>query len=67
MLKDAKNHNALLHALTQVQRMPIKGGAWAYCTKIMQIENGNYNEADYVKRAEQQRRELDEWMSQQKT
>ena len=67
MLKDAKNHNALLHALNQVQRLPIKAGAWAYCTKIMQIENGNYNEADYVKTIQKQQRELEQWMSQQKT
>jgi hypothetical protein len=63
MLKDSKNHNALLHALTQVQRLPIKSGAWAYCTKIMQVENGNYNEADYVKNAQKQQRELDEWVN----
>ena len=67
MKKNSANHNALLHALNQVQKMPIKHGAWAYCTKIMQIENGNYNEADYVKTIQKQQREFEQWMSQQKT
>lgn len=26
-----------------------EGSAWAYCTKTIQVENGNFNEKDYNK------------------
>jgi hypothetical protein len=62
MLKDEKNRGALYHALTQFRRSG-KGDnvAWPYCTKIMQVESGNFNEAEYVKNAQKQQRELQEW------
>ena len=47
-LKRKKNKDAILHAL---RACLIKGqfqhGPWAYAEKIMQIENGNYNEREY--------------------
>jgi len=51
MLKEGKNERAILHVLL---RCVMKGSfgkdtAWGYCTKIIQAENGNYNEKDYNK------------------
>jgi len=67
MLKEVKNPRALLDTLVNFARIPhVKGdGAWAYCTKVMQIENGNYNEQDYCDRIEKQKRDLEEWISTQ--
>ena len=47
-LKRRKNKDAILHALKAcfVKRR-FQRGAWAYAEKIMQVENGNYNEAEY--------------------
>jgi len=51
MLKVGRNERAILHTLTRcyLARNRLNGNAWAYCTKIMQVENGNYNESDYNK------------------
>ena len=50
MLKDKKNPRTILHALIRCHLTdPGKDAAWAYCTKIIQVENGNYNEADFKK------------------
>lgn len=56
MLKEKKSERAILHSLTRCYAKAVnKGGfkkdgsPWAYCTRIMQIENGNFNEAEYRK------------------
>ena len=51
MLKTNKNERAILHTLSRcyLKRKFEKGGAWGYCMKIMQVENGNYNESDHNK------------------
>jgi hypothetical protein len=57
MLKNSQNERAVLHALTRCylkaksDGFKKKGGAWGYCTKIMQVENGNYNEREHQKTA----------------
>ena len=56
MLKENKSERAILHSLTRCYAKAMNkngfdkdGGPWAYCTKIIQIENGNFNEAEYLK------------------
>jgi hypothetical protein len=50
MLKENKNIRAILHTLSRCYlKKEFSAGAWAYCKKIIDIENGNYNEADYQK------------------
>ena len=56
MFKENKNERAVLHSLTRCYAksrykndFKKDGGPWAYCTKIIQVENGNYNEAEYFK------------------
>jgi hypothetical protein len=51
MLKINQNERAIFHTLSRcyLKRNFEKGGAWGYCMKIMQVENGNYNESDYNK------------------
>ena len=55
MLKQGKNERAILHTLTrcylkhQTQPFTKKDSPWAYCIKIIQVENGNFNERDYLK------------------
>ncbi|MEJ5359894.1 MAG: hypothetical protein WHT06_14635 [Desulfobacterales bacterium] len=56
MLKRKKNPRAVLHALTRclvkAQAEPFtdqQSAPWAYCSKILGIENGNFNEIDHRK------------------
>ena len=51
MLKKNKNERAVLHALSRcyMKRVFDKSDAWGYCLKIMQVEDGNYNEREYQK------------------
>ena len=56
MLKEHKNPRAVLHTLTRcyarAKMQPFENdnvAPWAYCTKIMQVENGNFNERDHTK------------------
>jgi nicotinamide riboside kinase len=55
MRKKQKNDRAILHALSRCYLKGINGkfksdsDAWAYCQKIMNVENGNYNESDHQK------------------
>lgn len=56
MLKEQKSERAILHTLTRCCAKAIHnggfkkdGGPWAYCMKIIQVENGNYNELEYRK------------------
>ncbi len=55
MLKSRKNERAILHALSRCYLKntlkPFKNDseAWAYCIKIIQAEDGNYNEKDHNK------------------
>ena len=53
MLKKNQNERAILHTLSRcyLKRKFDKSGAWGYCMKIMQVENGNYNESDHNKTA----------------
>jgi hypothetical protein len=62
MLK--KNSNALYHALNQLMKAPKipDDSAWSYCFKIMQVENGNYNEQEFQQRVEKQKRDLEMWV-----
>ena len=51
-LKKTKNARAVLHVLSRCYlKKTFDNGPWAYCEKIMQVENGNYNESDYTKAA----------------
>ena len=51
-LKKTKNVRAVLHVLSRCYlKKKFEKGPWAYCEKIMQVENGNYNESDYTKSA----------------
>lgn len=56
MLKEQKSERAILHTLTRCCAKAIHnggfkkdGGPWAYCMKIIQVENGNYNELEFRK------------------
>jgi hypothetical protein len=56
MLKRQKNPRAILHALTRcylkVQSAPFEDNSknpWAYCARVMSVENGNFNEHDHHK------------------
>jgi hypothetical protein len=42
-----KNRGAILHALNAVYiKKKFKAGPWAYARKVLDVENGNYNEAE---------------------
>ena len=67
MRKLGKNEQAIYHALRGIELKAkldktFKGGdrCWPYGLKILGVEDGNYNEADYQKKVEQQKRELEE-------
>lgn len=50
MLKDGKNERTILHVLARCYlKRTFDEDAWAYCMEIMKIEDGNYNERDYLK------------------
>ena len=50
MMKKNKNERAILHALARCYlKKTFKEGPWQYCVKIIQVEDGNYNERDYQK------------------
>lgn len=50
MFKEGKNERAIIHTLTRCYLKKIfKDSPWAYCEKIISIEDGNYNERDYLK------------------
>ena len=46
MRKQHKNDRAIIHTLLRCLMKPPKNSAWAYCTKIIQVEDGNFNERD---------------------
>jgi hypothetical protein len=46
MLKAKKNEKAILHALHRCYLLK-PDDPWAYCKKILDVEDGNYNERDY--------------------
>jgi len=48
MFKEGKNPRAILHALSRCY-LAKPSNAFAYCAKIMGVEEGNYNERDYQK------------------
>jgi len=51
-IKKKKNRRAILHTLTKcLLKRDFEGNPWSYCEKIIQVENGNYNEADYQRTA----------------
>lgn len=44
-----KNNRAILHCLNRCSLADIKPDkAWGYCEKILEVENGNYNEQDAI-------------------
>lgn len=49
MRKKKINDRTILHTLTRcyLKKTFDKGNAWGYCTKIISVEDGNYNEKDY--------------------
>lgn len=50
MLKENKSERAILHTLIRCyQKKEFNTTPWAYCMKIMQVEDGNYNEYEYRK------------------
>jgi len=52
MLKNSKNERSILHTLSRCylkKTFDKDGGPWAYCIKIINIEDGNFNERDYLK------------------
>ena len=52
MLKKNKNKRAILHTLSRcLLKREFKEGPYAYCVKIITIEDGNYNESEYHKAA----------------
>lgn len=51
MLKKHKNPRAILHALVRC-RIRAPDDPWAFCIKIMGVEDGNYNERDWRKSQE---------------
>jgi hypothetical protein len=62
MLKQGVNKNALRHTLSQIKKQKIQGDScWPYGIKIIRIEDGNFNYADFQKKIEDQKRELAEW------
>lgn len=50
MLKQGKNPRAILHTLIRCQ-IKKPDDPWGYCTKIIQVVDGNYNERDQTKTA----------------
>lgn len=51
MFKKQQNARAILHTLRRcyLKRSFNSDSAWAYCTEIIKVENGNFNEQDYIK------------------
>ncbi len=52
MLKNGTNERALYHAFTRCyikRKFKNDKDAWGYCTNILKVEDGNYNESDFRK------------------
>lgn len=51
MLKDGKNERAIIHTLSRcyLKKKFKNDDPWAYCTQIINIEDGNFNEREYHK------------------
>ena len=50
MLKEKKSERAILHTLVRcAMKKDFLQGPWAYCLKIIQVEDGNFNEYEYRK------------------
>ena len=69
-LKKNKNDSAISHTLTQCYLKAKNNGfkktdAWAYCQKIINAESGNYNERDFIKEAQRQKKELQAFIDSQ--
>ena len=48
MLKKGQNERAILHTLSKAYlKEKFERGPWAYCTQILKVENGNYNEKEH--------------------
>jgi len=54
MIKEKRNHRAVLHILMKclIKRNFEGGDPWGWCTKIIQIEDGNFSEREYRKSKE---------------
>jgi hypothetical protein len=62
LLKQKVNLNALLHTLSQIQKYKIQGDdCWPYGMKIIGVENGNFNEAEYLERLKERERQAREF------
>lgn len=50
MLKQGKNERAILHTLVRCSlKDKFEDSPWGFCIKIIQVEDGNYNEYEYGK------------------
>ena len=66
MRKLKKNINSVYHALDRLSKtlkVP-PDSAWAFCTKIVEVESGNYNEQEYRQRVEQMKKDFEVWENQ---
>jgi hypothetical protein len=62
MKKQGVNKNALFHTLSQIQKSKVRGDqCWAYGMKIIQIEDGNFNEREYLERLKERERQAREF------
>lgn len=50
-LKKRFNPRAILHTLVRCS-VHARDDPWAFCTKIIRVENGNYNEQEFIREAE---------------
>jgi len=61
MLKHNKSRDAIMHTLKQCEKhgpFNSEADSWAYACKIIQVENGNYNEREAVAKAEKMKKDL---------
>ena len=67
-LRRKKSRQALEYTLNQCYLKYLNGGfngqsAWAYCQKIINVTSGNYYEMEQVKKAEEQKKALMDWVN----
>jgi hypothetical protein len=54
MINSGKNEGAIFHTLNRcLITKTFKTTPWAFCDKVISIENGNYNEAESIKKHEE--------------
>lgn len=58
-LKHNKNENAIIHVLKRIDGIKSIHDYYAFATKVLNVESGNYNEQEFsVKEAQRQKQEL---------